>query len=1180
MRSTRFLLIVLAVWLGFVSIASAATIATDKVIYSWDFENATDTLGWKASEEVEVDVEVRDGALWMTTKGTRSWIASPEIELRANSRQYFRMTVNNSRGRGGSIYWGTEGEDGKVEFRAGDVRPISAARTLGTHTTCVVPEWEEGLVIRKLRVRSPYKASEYGVVKVEILERAEGLNPWLPDADISDSWIEAGELVAIASGPSPRLISPPLSKDASEMARATFKLASKGAEIAQVLFKSEQEGFDVSRAAWLELVGDDRFHAYMLDLRGLPGYRGKIERLALELGTTERGDEIRMEYVNIVPDEGPWGPADVWIEKFTIDPVVSVKGDEVLARMWIRNSGGTASNRLYARLVPGEGIRAGNAQQMLPKLEAGERREVRWTIVIEKEGRELSAVAELQEGKEVRDSREAKCVSTGEMNLQHLDNLLESGTKARVTEPGMAFAGNGNIAAYLPPSEYGYGPGFLMIYKDESWKPVAAWKSLGELVILNDKGEIETHEFTTSREDLEAFTSGYYVDLELRSWWEDSDGRKWKVIHTFSAEGDKRMIEVSAELECDGDGKVLAFRPLEMLALGEERELGFFPGLEYLVEGERSSGMEFVRYPYNERLVPNPYKITMPLMAVIKDGVAVGMMWDPLQKWDGENYLPNAMFASPNFVDGESDHLMSIFVPSQPEWVDENSPVAKEPYPLAAGKRLRVRMKMFAREGEDFDAVLAAYLGETRGLPPTPEMAYDYEEAIRGVMYEYAHITFEKELVQWHRFLPDPKGPAYLPERVLHLFWELKKGTYKEVGKDIEELFNYVVEKRGKGNLGGVMPYYYGPVRSLIRGESQWIDGFLRQQKEDGSYPFVPREEKHVLLGTPGDSSSGYTAEKLQQVWRHAAQTGDERAIQAGLRGLEYLESQVRPEGAQTWELQLHVPDILASANVIPCYLYAYKITRDEKFLEEAVKWAYRGMPFVYLWNPPERPVMRYGTIPVFGGSWFKGGWFGKIVQWNGLRYATALLELAKYDDSVDWRKVAKGIVDSAIAQQRPISREGYKFADYIPDCGHPGMYPDAYSARKGGDEYHWCLSGQGILETLYDLLGENPASKLEVIWDEEGEKWVSVSSVAYVEEPLFEDGRLEMNLRIMPGLTHHVAINRAEEPKRVILGGKELKAEEDLDAAGEGYTYSESGRVVVIKVDQEQEEVTLKVEF
>ncbi len=1144
----------------------------DKVLVSWDFSKAQDALGWEAKGEA--DLELKDGALWIITKGKREAIEGPDFELSTNSRQYFVIAMKNSRGRTPSIRWGVEGKDGELIYQG---KSISSPRTTGAYTTCVVPEWEEGLVVRKLSVRSPYRAQEFGLVRVEIRERAEGGIEWLPGADISESSAKDGKVVATASGVWPMLVSPRLRRDASELGYATFRVSSPGAEAAQIFFKATpEEEFDISKSAFVELVGDGKPHTYVAKLKGLPGYRGNVERLALRLAEMEAGEKVEMEFFNA--GEKPIGPADVWIEKFAVDPVIAPKGSQVTVRMWMRNTGGTESGKISATLKA-EGTKVENWETDLGSLPPGGRRELKWTMMPEQEGLDLRVSGELVEEGKVVDEREARYVVTGTIDMKNLEVFQRGVTKSRVTDAGMAFAGNEKIAVYFPRSEYGYAPGFLMARKGEEWKLVGAWKGLGELVIQNDKGEAETHRFLTDLDGVDAYSEGYYSDLEVSSSWEDSDGKKWTVRHTFSVEGEERLVRLSTRLACSAAAKVLAYRPLVLLALGEERKLGFFPGLEYLLEGERSSGMEFVRYPFNNRLVPDPYKVTIPLMAVIREGIAVGMIWDPLQKWDGEHYLPNAMFASPNFVDDESDHLMTVFVPTQPEWADENSAVARVPYELSPDKVISLGLTLFAREGEDFDAVMDAYVEEKRTLPATPEMAYDYEEAIRAVMYEYTHLTFEKELAQWRRFLPDPRGPTYIPDRMLHLFWELKKGRGGDMRADMEEVFNYVMDKRN-GDLGGAMVYYRGPLKYHVRDRRHSVEEAVSALRPDGTFGFVPQEEKHKLLGEPGDTSSGWTAQKLQYIWSLAVQTGDERAIEAGLKGIEYLDSQLRPEGAQTWELQLHVPDVLACPYAISCYLDAYLVTQDEKYLKGAVKWAYRGMPFVYLWNPPERPVMRYGTIPVFGGSWYKSGWFGKIVQWNGLRYAVALLELAEYDHSLDWGKVAKGIVDSAIAQQRPMSREGFEFAEYIPDCGHPGMFPDAYSATKGTDVYHWCLSGERILEVLYKVMGEDPSSKTRMIRKEGGEGWIAVSSVAYVEEPSFDGKALEMKLRMLPAITHYVAIRQLEEPKRVSVGEKELKAETELDDADEGYAYREDARAMVVKVNQAEERVHLRIEF
>jgi len=91
------------------------------------------------------------------------------------------------------------------------------------------------------------------------------------------------------------------------------------------------------------------------------------------------------------------------------------------------------------------------------------------------------------------------------------------------------------------------------------------------------------------------------------------------------------------------------------------------------------------------------------------------------------------------------------------------------------------------------------------------------------------------------------------------------------------------------------------------------------------------------------------------------------------------------PRGAQTWEVPLHTPDILASAHLVRCYLYAYQLTGDADLLEQARYWAWTGVPFVYLEQPVPGDVGLYATIPVFGATQWVASWLGKPVQWCGL---------------------------------------------------------------------------------------------------------------------------------------------------------------------------------------------------
>ena len=66
----------------------------------------------------------------------------------------------------------------------------------------------------------------------------------------------------------------------------------------------------------------------------------------------------------------------------------------------------------------------------------------------------------------------------------------------------------------------------------------------------------------------------------------------------------------------------------------------------------------------------------------------------------------------------------------------------------------------------------------------------------------------------------------------------------------------------------------------------------------------------------------------------------------------------------------------------------AWRCTGEEHYLSEAIRWAETGVPFIYLWMLPAKPMMLGATIPVFGSTFFSHSWIGVPVQWCGLVYS------------------------------------------------------------------------------------------------------------------------------------------------------------------------------------------------
>ena len=211
--------------------------------------------------------------------------------------------------------------------------------------------------------------------------------------------------------------------------------------------------------------------------------------------------------------------------------------------------------------------------------------------------------------------------------------------------------------------------------------------------------------------------------------------------------------------------------------------------------------------------------------------------------------------------------------------------------------------------------------------------------------------------------------------------------------------------------------------KSTGKGSGQFFwktdESDFEEQEKSKTFNMVRNGKWHdysVILPVKGhinslrfDTASGYCAIYAHQLLRIAYYTGDKKALAAGLKTLDYMSRFRTPRGSQTWEIPLHTPDILASGRITKSYILAYKLTSNKKYLKEARKWAISGIPFVYLWG--NQPIMEYATIAVLGATgWTAPNWIGLPVQWCGLVYADAILDLAEFDKTIDWEKLAKGI--------------------------------------------------------------------------------------------------------------------------------------------------------------------------
>jgi hypothetical protein len=424
---------------------------------------------------------------------------------------------------------------------------------------------------------------------------------------------------------------------------------------------------------------------------------------------------------------------------------------------------------------------------------------------------------------------------------------------------------------------------------------------------------------------------------------------------------------INSSTECEG--------PV-LRALGD-LEQGVFAGLEYLGKGEHSSSKLDIETEEHIRFAPDILKVTMPLMSCLTDRAAVALTWRDMHL--------QPVFATPNFFEGSNDHRMAL-----------------------RGKNIEATI--LVKDTSLEDTILWAT--KKFGLPDLSKPPRSWEkqkklclDSIRGPISGangWAHCAEDR----W------PRNPYADHTSTI---WRLT-GEAPKLEK---------IVPGGAHIPNDAIFFVTGRARQWLQHKKNMVRGILNRQQSDGSFHYNGKFRR----GHFEDTASGVCAPPARQLLEYAWITSDQTALKGGIKTLEYMKRFRTPRGAQTWEVALHTPDILASANLVWAYVRGFQLTGNKDYLQQARKWALSGIPFVYLWG--DYPIMKYATIPVFGATnWTAPNWMGLPVQWCGLDYAYALALFAPYDNTLDWRKLAEGILIAGEQMQYP---DG-EFIGTLPD--------------------------------------------------------------------------------------------------------------------------------------------------
>jgi hypothetical protein len=598
------------------------------------------------------------------------------------------------------------------------------------------------------------------------------------------------------------------------------------------------------------------------------------------------------------------------------------------------------------------------------------------------------------------------------------------------------------------------------------------------------------------------------------------DAGRWH----WSIEREGGGLRARATFTASAATSIRRFEGMVLRVPGRGHAGAFFSGLEYLGRDEPSSSTADLETPEHVRVAPNPLKVTLPLMGVARGGAAVGLAWPLGPGCESAAPLLQPSFSVPNSVDGGPDHRLSLSLPAVGQGRRENAWEADRPIDLKAEDILQLEATLYVLPGAGVEGLIEAWLKD-HPLPSLPQ-------APRGdaASLDLARRSFLESRL-WD---PAKKGWSHCAEPTWarqpyadHAGYLWKLGLLRgDEGRPEADRVREVLAAHPKLAGNGahlrtrMISFTLGPVMDSLAEAKRQAEIYIAQQRPDGLWTY----EGKYRRGHFEDTASGFCAPRAFALLEYAQLSLDPRARDAGLRALAAMRRFQVPRGAQTWELSLHTPDILAAAHLVGAYVRGYELTNDPAHLAEARRWALAGLPFVYLWDRADLPTMRYATIAVFGATnWRSPNWIGLPVQWCGTVYAYRLLDLARHDRTIDWRRVAEGITVAAERMQHAAGP-------------HAGTLPDFFhiaAQRRDGPS----INPGAIVALRLALAGDRPDAETDLAtWKE---RPIAVTTVAReVRIATGADGRCVLRGRFHAGAPYHWVVAGCPDLAEVTVNG------------------------------------------
>ena len=211
------------------------------------------------------------------------------------------------------------------------------------------------------------------------------------------------------------------------------------------------------------------------------------------------------------------------------------------------------------------------------------------------------------------------------------------------------------------------------------------------------------------------------------------------------------------------------------------------------------------------------------------------------------------MFASPNFLDGQTNHLLGLFLPSVPDWVPPNRREASAtPYLAVANIPLRLEAWLAAIAPATQSLACVARFFDTFGVPePAPLPRSNYVGEVEFSMRAFLESLWDATEQKWWTSKGGPKEMSFLARPADYAF-QLRLAARLTPDAALRERFNARAELGEQ--LGGFRPVWddlgltwSSPASSLTGWRSTAL-ARVDAMGADGSWRFHARLETNGIF--------------------------------------------------------------------------------------------------------------------------------------------------------------------------------------------------------------------------------------------------------------------------------------------------------------------------------------------